>query len=235
MVRSTNIHKNITVLFDVVGSRTYPDKNVIRNKLISICNYLNSRYFKYSDVQFQLKGGDSIIGVLTSYSLGFRVYRDVRRLAWKHDLTLYFGLGFGTLDTGQITDVEEINGSSVINAFTAVDYAKKDESQKDNHVRFFAYDDSETIPYNTINTLVYLIYNEFNGKTDKQRELTKIIELNPDLTHEEIGLKMGYEKDAKVHISKMLSRINYDLNKSMQKEVIDLLKKLQKILRRRFD
>ncbi|MEB2631964.1 SatD family protein [Peribacillus frigoritolerans] len=231
MGRFTNISKNITVAFDVVGSRTYPDKNIIRIKLKSICHQLNVKYNKYLAVEFQIKDGDSVIGVLSSFQLGFLVYRDVRKLAWLHDLNLYFGLGFGTLDTGEVIDPDEINGSSVINAFSAINFAKNDELQKYNHVRFFAYDDTGIIPYQAINSLVHVIYNEFSGKTPKQRDLIKVMELNPELTQEEIGEKMGYEKNAKENINKLLSRTNYDLYKDMQKDVFDLLKKLQRILR----
>lgn len=223
----------MTILFDVKGSRSYPDKNIIRVNLKKICILLNNKYKKWLVVDFRLKDGDSVIGVTKSFRLGFMVYRDVRRLAWNYEFNLYYGLGFGTLDTGDVLDTDEINGSSVINAFTAVDYAKKDELQINNHVRFYAYDDSDTIPYRSLNTLVYLIYTEFNGKTAKQLELTKIMEISPDLTYEEIGRRMGYENDPKVHVSKMLNRVNYNLNLKLQEDIIDLLWKLQKIIRRR--
>lgn len=226
--------KHIAVAFDVKGSRNYPDKMIIFRKLKLICLRLNKRYGKYLAIEFKIKDGDCVVAVLKSFQLGYMVYRDIRRLAWEHDLNLYFGLGFGTFDTKEATtNPDEINGSAIINALSAIDYAKNDKSQKDNHVSFFAYDDSDTVPYKTLNSLVYLIYNEFNGNTEKQRELIKLIEMNrgKKTTYEVLGLKMGYTENAKENISKLLNRANFDLYKSLQRDAMDLLKKIQLMLK----
>ncbi|MFE5392814.1 SatD family protein [Bacillus thuringiensis] len=226
----------LAISMDVVGSEKYSDKSVIENKLSRITRSLNLRYKNYLVVPFQIRGGDEVLGVISSFSRGFYIYRYVRRLAWKHNIELYFGMGFGTLDTGSIIDINRINGSAVINACRAVDKYLKNKS-KDNslvysqdkqHVKFFALGDNN-IPYPAVNALVYTIYNELN-KSEKQRELIKLIELNPKLTYEELGIMLGYDlNNSKSNVSKLLARSDYDVYLQMQKDLFNLLSKIQKL------
>lgn len=224
----------VCIAMDVVGSEDYKDKGILEQKLTKIINTLNKHYIDNLVVPFQIRGGDEILGVLSSFSKGFGAYRNIRKLAWKYHIELYFGLGFGKLDTGTITDINRINGSAVINACRAVDNYLKNDSVKssvyinrDQHVKFFALGD-EDVPYEAINALVYTIYSELN-KSDKQKELIKLMELYPNMTYEEIGIKLGYTKNnAKVNVSKLLSRSDYQIYKQMQKDLWKLLDRLQK-------
>ncbi|MBY7125965.1 hypothetical protein ILS93_28370 [Bacillus sp. 16GRE42] len=227
----------VCISMDVVKSEGYPNKSVIENKLMRIANSLNRKYLNYLVVPFQVRRGDEIIGVLSSFKEGFNVFRFIRKLAWKYEIELYFGLGFGTLDTGSIIDVNRINGSAVINAFRAVDKYLKDTNnindfvypQNNQHVTFFALG-NENIPYQAINALVYTIFTELN-KSEKQKELIKLMELNPSMTYEELGIELGYtSKNAKVNVAKLISRSDYYLYRHMQKDLLDLLNKLQKQL-----
>lgn len=238
LIKLSSVDTCVCVSIDVVKSEDYPNKLIVEEKLTNIAGALNNKYKNdYLVVPFQVRRGDEIIGVLSSFREGFNTFRYIRKLAWKHEISLYFGLGFGTLDTGSILDPNRINGSAVINAFRAVDrYLKVENNNKifvypqDNqHVKFFALGNKD-IPYQAINALVYTIFTELN-KSEKQRELIKLMELNPSMVYEELGVKLGYNsKNAKVNVAKLISRSDYYIYRQMQKDLLDLLDKLQKQL-----
>ncbi|PEC13560.1 hypothetical protein [Bacillus thuringiensis] len=188
-------------------------------------------------IPFQIRRGDEILGVISSFVNCFEVYRDVRHIALKCKINLYFGVGFGTLDTKRITDINCINGSAVINACRAVDNYLKNNSeemifnycQKNQPVKFFALG-GENIPYEAINALVYTIYNELID-SEQQRELIQLIELHPEMTYEEIGVNLGYNiNNAKSNVTTILARSKYKEYVQMQKALLKFLQKLQKIM-----
>ena len=233
--KKENIGEHLTIAFDVADSRLYPDKMTVWEKLKELCDELNEIYDEGLKVQFYIKDGDSVVGVLKNFPTGFKIYQSLRQFALNNNMRFYFGMGFGTLDTMRVLNVNEINGSSVINAFSAINYAKEIQLTQENPVSFFAFDDSDIIPFKTLNSIVSLIYNEFNGRTQKQKEVINLIEKNSKLTYEEIGMELGYPKqNVKENISKLLSRADYNINKDLKRDVFDLLKKLQTLLKESF-
>jgi hypothetical protein len=224
------------IAIDVVKSEDYKNKEEVREKLLRITNVLNVRFDDYLTVPFRVRKGDEIVGVVSSFAQGFNVYQTVRRWALLQDIKLYFGLGLGTLDTDTV-NVNQINGSAVINAFRAVDKRLKNkEFMKDypyqyekQHVQFYALGSyKKGIPYNAINALVYTIYNVLNGETVKQKEITKLAEMHPTWTLEELGEAVGYTRNARENASKLLSRAGYYKAKEMIDNVHELLFFLQR-------
>lgn len=238
LLKLTSLDTCACIAMDVVGSEEFKDKEEVRVKLKKIANALNKRYKSVLVVPFQVRKGDEIVGVVSSFSKGYKVYRDVRRYAWKLKLQLYFGLGLGNLDTGSVTDVNEINGSAVINAFRALDNHLKDKTflktyayQKyEQHVSFYALG-IKGVPFRAINALVYTIYNELNGNTEKQRELVKRADMDTNLTFEELGGQIGYTMNARENVSKLFSRLGYEKYNEMQDDLIDLLDTVQQNLK----
>lgn len=223
------------VSIDVIKSEDFKNKAVVEKTLTKIVNVLNKKFKNFIVVPFQVRGGDEVLGVTSSFSIGFKVFREVRRLAWKYKINLYFGLGFGTLDTGTITDINRINGSAVINACRAVDTYLKSDSTKpsiylnqEQHVKFYALGNKD-FPYQSINALVYMLYNELN-QSPKQKDLIKLMELYPEKTYEEYGIELGYSvENASVNVYKLISRSDLHLYEQLQQDIIITLQKLQKI------
>ena len=218
------------IAIDVINSENIKDKGMMRKKLRLIANELNKSYQDSLYVPFGVRQGDELIGVVDTFAKGFKVFQDIRVLAWEYDISMYFGLGLGRLETGKVTNLHNINGSAIINAFRARDiFLKQNKSlyinPKDN-VRFYAKGDPD-FPTSIINVMVYNIYS---GHTTKQQEAINLYESNPDLTYEELGERLGYDEYPKENVGKLFKRAKYKLYKNMQEELIDFLIQLQNIL-----
>lgn len=218
------------IAIDVRGSEKIENKGEIYRKLSKMAYILNRKYKGSLLVSFGIRKGDELIGVVSTFAKGYKIYQDIRLLAWRYEVSLYFGLGLGKLETGEVKNLDKINGTAIINAFRARDEClKKNDAiyvSSSDHVLFFAKGETN-MPSNIINAMIYTIYNEMSGRTQKQKELMKILELNPEMTYEEIGQKLGYKENSKENVSKLLNRTNYTLYKEMKNDLIDFLIILQ--------
>src|SRR5690625_7435240 len=76
-----------------------------------------------------------------------------------------------------------------------------------------------------INFMTAFILEKIDSRTDKQAEVIRMYEAHPDNTLEEIGQKLGYQKNPGINVSKTLARSNYHFTHAAEHELIQLLKR----------
>ncbi|PGQ97926.1 SatD family protein [Bacillus cereus] len=231
-----NLSKNryaACIALDIIGSESSSNQRYNFNKLKKISEKLNWKFEDNLVVPFQMRLGDELIGVLDSFSNGYKVFHELWLLVDELEIKIRIGLGFGKFDTLETTDVNEINGSCVISAFRARDKFLKGMKIPYSHtelIQFYAYSNQSDIPFRSVNALVYTMYEELI-KTEQQKKLIVAKLKYPDATYEEIAEKIGYSnRNIKSGISKALTRGNYDLFVQMKNDLIDLLNTIQHLL-----
>lgn len=228
------------IALDVIGSEQKDNQNDTLSFLTGMINKLNDLFKKNIVFPFHIRGGDEVIGVLNSFAEGYRAFHEIWLLAIEHKFKVRVGLGFGKYDTPDVTDIHQINGSSVISAFRARDkYLKNNENvfyQLSGPVQFYSFSNALDIPYGSINAVIYTMYELV--KTEKQRALVWALQTSePDLTYEEIVKyklidrpEWDNQKNDRASISKMVKRMQYKTFRQMKIDVTILLNSIQSLL-----
>ena len=159
-------------------------------------------------------------------------------------------MGFGTIDTDQNldSDINQINGSSFINAKEASEKSKeitkrgKLTRKKDLEIfsdyffntspfKFYSISSEKESYSNAINGLFYLCYEELI-KNDQQLKLFSLMDSSLNLENYKIGKELGYEANyesaedrAKISskISVLVNKSNYYLYKKVKRDIKVLL------------
>lgn len=206
----------VAVSFDIQNSRAYSSKEQLLTDLHRLADQLN-RAFPAALVPFQIKSGDSLLGVFNEYAVSY----PLMLMLLNQPLNGYIGIGFGQYETLSTTHADEANGSAIIFAFEAQEAAK----QTANRISFAG---PPYLPTALLNGYIEMLYPAYFGKTDRQIELHRLMDLHPDATYEEIGLKMGFhEKDARMNVAKLVARSQRKQRKRLEQALIDALNQLQ--------
>ncbi len=206
----------VAISFDVKNSRTFPHKEELLQTLRTLAEQLNDQ-FKDALVPFQIKSGDSLLGVFQSYPVCYPVLLELVNCP----LDGYVGVGFGQYETLSTTEADEANGSAIIFAFEAQEAAKKSDNQ-------IVFAGPPYFPAALLTGYVDMLYPAYFGKTDRQVELHTLMDRFPDATYEEIGLKMGFqEKDARINVAKLVARSQRKQRKQLETAFIQALEQLQ--------
>ncbi|SDN81984.1 Winged helix-turn-helix DNA-binding [Paenibacillus sp. yr247] len=227
-----------TIALDVKNSS---DKKLISQKLEHISKKMNSRLKTlnhYAHIPFKVRMGDEIIAVFPSFSEGYDAYNELYNMLNKDlfgyeekKLAAYIGVGFGFLDDENELDLHKINGSSLTSAFKARDYFLKNNkgysrqyNQYNKYITTFFYSLDEGLPFEVVNHLISYINEICEKRTDKQKEVINLIELNPEISHLEIAKRVGTTENG---VYKILQRSNYQLVKDAQFSLKKLLSFMQ--------
>ncbi|WP_026828262.1 hypothetical protein [Exiguobacterium artemiae] len=206
----------VAVSFDIRNSRAYSSKEQLLTDLHRLADQLNDA-FPEALVPFQIKSGDSLLGVFNEYAVSYPLIL----MLLNQPLNGYIGIGFGQYETLSTANADEANGSAVIFAFEAQEAAKQTANQ-------IAFSGPPYLPTALLNGYIEMLYPAYFGKTDRQIELHRLMDQHPDATYEEIGLKMGFqEKDARMNVSKLVARSQRKQRKRLEQALIDALKQLQ--------
>ena len=206
----------VAISFDVKNSRAYPRKEELLQTLRTLADQLNTR-FPEALVPFQIKSGDSLLGVFQSYPVCYPVLLELVN----SPLDGYIGIGFGQYETLSTTEADEANGSAVICAFEAQEAAKT----VDNQIVFAG---PPYFPAALLTGYIEMLYPAYFGKTERQTELHLLMDRFPDATYEEIGLKMGFqEKDARINVAKLVARSHRKQRKQLETAFLHALEQLQ--------
>ena len=110
----------VAVSFDIQNSRAYSSKEQLLTDLHRLADQLN-RAFPAALVPFQIKSGDSLLGVFNEYAVSY----PLMLMLLNQPLNGYIGIGFGQYETLSTTHADEANGSAIIFAFEAQEAAKQ--------------------------------------------------------------------------------------------------------------
>ncbi|MGP4079559.1 SatD family protein [Pseudalkalibacillus sp. R45] len=224
----------VCIACDVKHSRQL-DKEQLQKALLKCAEHLNEVWKEELLVPFDVRNGDELLGVQKSYSAGYLAIEEISTRLAADGIYVYVGIGLGELDTTNST-IHTMNGSAVLNALDA-----RDQFLKDNHAEakywhfneenssFFFY--SKDYPYQSLNALIFSIYEKIINRSDKQKEVIKLVEKNKNATYEEIGREIGY-KSPKSTVSYLLSRSDYHTVNRMKSSLIELLDFLQEPYRK---
>lgn len=228
----------ITIALDVKNSTK---QESVTKELQDIAKKLNKklkvqRFDKDCLIPFTIRRGDELIAIFSSFSKGYDAYFELYTLlntASENGLKLsaYIGIGLGFMDDSAETNLDRINGTSINSAFRARDYfLKKNKSysrqynQYNKLINTFSYSLDENVPYEVINHLISYINENCEKRTEKQKEVVNLIEINPEITSVEIAAIIGITENG---VYKILQRSNYQLVKDAQFSLRKLLDFIQ--------
>ncbi|WP_261134041.1 SatD family protein [Bacillus sp. Marseille-Q3570] len=224
----------VCIACDVKHSRQL-DKEQLQKALLKCAEHLNEEWNQELLVPFDVRNGDELLGVLNRYSAGYLAIEEINTRLGADGIYVYIGIGLGELETTDST-IHTMNGSAVLNALDA-----RDQFLKDNHPEakywqfneenssFFFY--SEDYPYQSLNALIFAIHEKIINRSDKQKEVIKLVEKDKNATYEDIGRHLGY-KSPKSTVSYLLSRSDYHTVIRMKSSLIELLDFLQEPYRK---
>lgn len=217
------------IAIDVKNSRNM-EKEELRQALVDCCNRVNAQYTKNVLVQFDVRSGDEMIGVIDSLGLAYAAAQFIEKRLAEKGIYLYIGLGIGTLDTVHST-IHTMNGSAVLNALDARDHFLKDKHPdvkpwllEDKSSTFFFY--TNEFPYQVLNAIHFSITEKKMNRSEKQKEAISLLEDKPGATYEQLGRELGY-KSAKSTVSYLLSRAQYHTVMEMEKSLNQLLDEIE--------
>ena len=261
-----NVNQKGSVYFyiDLISSRN-KDYNLsdVRDLLELFSKYINKKIGRSLKTPFTIKDGDAITGgsdyfdhTLDIYQICLEFYfsKDLKVFKknrnFNEDINFYFGVGFGTIDTDQNldSDINQINGSSFINAKEASEKSKeitkrgKLTRKKDlenfsdyffntSPFKFYSISSEKESYSNAINGLFYLCYEDLI-KNDQQLKLFSLMDSSLNLENYKIGKELGYEANyesaedrAKISskISVLVNKSNYYLYKKVKRDIKVLL------------
>ncbi|WP_349407387.1 SatD family protein [Pseudalkalibacillus sp. SCS-8] len=219
----------VCIASDVKDSRK-KNKTELLESLMSCIKSLNDTYKEDLLVDFDIRNGDELIGVVKSFKKSYEIAVTMKSILQKSNITLYIGLGLGELETSNPT-IHTMNGSAILNAFDARDRFLKEKHPDSKH---WILDEKESslffygkgYPYQALNALHFAIQEKKEKRSDKQNEVISLVKKKPDATYEQIGKELGY-KSAKSTVSYLLSRAQFHIVNEMEKGLTDLLRNLQ--------
>ena len=220
--------KAIAIIADVIDSR----KNTKEKELQDVGQSLDKKYKQDCIIPFTVRSGDELFAVLSNYSKAYSVLKDLFICSEHKDIPLYVGIGIGTVFEGN-KDANNINGSAIWHASDALEQLKSNDSSvkyfksKSGTFKYAFFANDETKPDMLINFMTAFILEKIDSRTDKQAEVIRMYEAHPDNTLEEIGQKLGYQKNPGINVSKTLARSNYHFTHAAEHELIQLLKQIQ--------
>ncbi|WP_026689611.1 hypothetical protein [Alteribacter aurantiacus] len=211
------------------------DKQQLTNTLNKAKEQLNSKYEKGLIIPFDIRGGDELIGAITSFSQGRGVIECISQIVEENGLSCYMGVGIGYIENNE-TSIHTVNGSAVLEAISARDLELKSGGeegklwqQNNGQSIFFS---SKEAPYSSLNSLFLSISEKKLAWTKKQKEVIRLLEENPTFTFERAGKELGY-KSPKSNVSYLLARSQYLRVKAMEKSFDDLMIFIGNVLKER--
>ncbi|WP_257347017.1 hypothetical protein [Pseudalkalibacillus decolorationis] len=218
----------ICIACDVKSSRKI-DKDFV-SILIQCAKDMNTDYQSDLLIPFDVRNGDELIGVVRDFSKGYAITRRLKDVLAEKEIFLYIGVGLGQLESTNAT-IHTMNGSAVINALEARDrFLKKNHTEArawlvdEKRSNTFFY--SKEYPYQALNALNYSIEDKIQHRSGKQQEVVRMVNEQPNLTYEQIGIKMGY-KSPKSTVSYLLRRADHHTVQALNDSLIELLEELQ--------
>lgn len=223
------------ISIDIKDSENIININKILGKFDILLKKLNKEYKSDLLIPFEFRRGDEIIGVLVSFLSGYKIYETINAFCETEDISLYFGLGLGTIDTGLVVkDLDEINGSAIISAFRARDKFLKDKEymkeyiwKSPNNAQLYVFS-NEDIPYKLINYQVYQVQEHLNQRTEIQKQAIMLKEKDPEMTNAKLGKILNYEKNHAQNARSVLVNGKYDEYIEMKNILYSLFEYVEK-------
>ncbi len=149
---SNNIY--ITILGDIVESKSKKDRNTIQKKLKQIIATINDVYSSDIVAPFSIIYGDGIQGLLKVSENIMSVINDIEHEMYP--VKLRFGIGVGQISTELSTNVYEVDGSCFHYARKMLEEVVKNESKRNSfETNIMLYSGPEN---NEIDSLINTIY-----------------------------------------------------------------------------
>ncbi|WP_226670755.1 SatD family protein [Metabacillus litoralis] len=211
---------------DVINSR----KNKKEEQLELIAKELNEKFSNSLLTEFTVRAGDELFGVVNNFNDGYWAFKELFYLSKKFQVPLYVGGGFGEVGNEKLDNPDGVNGRAIWNAADALKILKDKKFKTralqslDENFKFMFIVGDNRINDTAINYLLYFILEKIKKRTELQSKAIELIEKNSDLTYEDIGEKLGYERDnSKSNVSKLLSRAEHTIVKEGEQELINLI------------
>lgn len=265
--KESNFSNNLYVYFfiDVKDSRNnINDLESNRNLLTLLQLKLNKKFKSRLVTRFSIKDGDALIGGMHSFSSIIEVYQECLEFYYSEDflkfkknnnildnIEFYFGTGLGTIDTDKSVNnnLEEINGSSFINAKNASDKAKEitkleekkvDTSEINSYYfnlspfKFYCISPKKYDFSSTVNSMFYLCYEKLIS-TEKQLHLFTLKESEIDYKNYRLAELLGYKtlkkNIASSRISTLIKNSQYHVFKNTKQNIINTLDTIESIIK----
>ena len=228
-MKKNNPINAVCITADVIGSR----KNGKEAGLDDMVSWLNEKYGRQSIIPFTKRNGDEIFGILADFSDAYYGLKDLLMLSNQKNIPLYVGVGLGAVNKQHVDNPHTVNGTAIWNAADALKLVKENAStvkyfRNDGATfRYFLCAGNNDVPYKLLNYMVTFLFEKIGKRTEKQTKAVDVAEQFPVLTHEEIGKKLGYEKNAASSVGKVLLRAEYNFVHETELEIIKLLDQLQ--------
>ncbi len=195
----------ITVMGDIIESKTIKNRNSIQTKLKNILTKVNANYKDDIASKFSIIYGDGFQGLLRLCNNTMKIVSDIEREMFPTKLR--FGVGVGKLTTEISESVYEIDGSCFHYARKMLDEVLLNESKNtsiDTNIMIYSGENNVQID-KLLNTILSLSYSIKNNWTSKQVNIiNKYIETgeNQVMTADKLNIN-------KSSVSRSLSASNY--------------------------
>jgi hypothetical protein len=215
----------LCIIADVIASRRTDKKPELR----SIVEIMNNRFRDSIITDFTLRNGDEVFGLLNKFSNGYHVLKGMLALSEELSVPLYVGIGIGFISNEDLDNPNEVNGTAIWNAADALISLKSKKSSgfkpTSHHSSFkWLIQASKDIPYDVLNYQIYFLFERLLKRTDKQKEIVKAVETSENGTlYDEIGEKLGYDRNSSSNVSKLLARADHHLVTGAEQSLCALL------------
>lgn len=227
---------------DIVNSRNLKNRDDL---LISLKGVFKSIEDEYKDIfvaPITITLGDEWQIIISDLKEIYEIFNKIKIFLYKRNISVYAGIGIGSLSTPLSNDTREMDGEAFINAREALNIAKSNKNfyskklyTKDCRVALLAnkIQDSEikevaitsynekTSLIDVINTLIQNNEMIENKYTRKQMEIISLYEEKQ--SYSDIEKKLNIDKS---NISRKLTTSNYFLTIHNKKIIKDLLMQL---------
>ncbi|WP_067841733.1 hypothetical protein [Amphibacillus sediminis] len=228
------IENCVCLTADVINSRA-KDKLTELAQIVAALNRTNRQAIV---TPFTVRAGDELFGIVKSFTVGYRAFKELHRLASQLDIALYVGIGFGSIYNNQLENPNQVNGQAIWNAADALELVKgrktKHRLDVSDHFRYHLIIGNNDPVYQAMHDLLYFIMEKIVKRTDKQHQAVYLLEQHPDHLHKELGEQLGYQgKHAEANFSKLLNRADYTLVKEAEQHMIETITHLYELEQKR--
>lgn len=215
----------LCIIADVIASR-HTDK---KNELRKMTEVINNQFPDSILTEFTVRNGDEVFGILSKYSEGYRVLKNMLTLSEELHVPLYVGVGIGFISNEDLDNPHEVNGSAIWSASDALQYLKKKKTggfkSSSPHSSFrWLVQSTCDIPYDVLNYQIHFLFERLLKRTDKQKEIVKALESSENkIQYDELGENFGYDKNSSSNVSKILARADHHLVSGAEQSLCSLL------------
>ncbi len=215
----------LCIIADVIASRNKDKKNELRK----MTEVINNRFLDSILTEFTVRNGDEVFGILSKYSEGYRVLKNMLTLSEELSVPMYVGIGIGLITNEDLDNPHVVNGSAIWSASDALQHLKKKKTRgfkpSSHHSSFrWLVQSTYDIPYDVLNYQIHFLFERLLKRTDKQKEIVNALESSENNVHyEELGESFGYEKNSSSNVSKILARADHHLVSGAEQSLCSLL------------